>query len=53
MTVQYGKPTIRSMINKDSKGFEVTLEQLESMNLSPLTEKALFGRTSKEWRESQ
>jgi len=41
----------KSTINKNSKGYEITLEQLESMKLSPFMEKALFGRTSKEWRE--
>ena len=43
---------IKSNINKDSWGYEITLEQLEAMKLTPYMEKALFGRTSEEWRKS-
>ena len=46
------KETIDSKINKNNKGYRVKLEQLEAMNLVPFMERALFGRTSKEWRES-
>jgi len=49
---KYGTSPIRSYINKESKCYEVTLEQLEDMKLSPFMERALFGRTSKEWSES-
>ena len=46
------KETIDSKIDKNRRGFTVTLEQLEAMNMDPFMERALFGRTSKEWRES-
>ena len=46
------KETIDSKPDKNRKGYRVTLEQLEAMNLDPFMERALFGRTSKEWRES-
>ena len=49
MNTVYRESSIKSFINKYSKGYEITLEQLKSMNLPEETEVALFGRTSKEW----
>ena len=46
------KETIDSKIDKNRRCFRVTLEQLEAMNMDPFMERALFGRTSKDWRES-
>ena len=52
MSKKFGVSPISSYINKNSKGYTVTLEQLEAMKLSPSMERLMFGRTSKEWREN-
>jgi len=47
------KEILTSKIDKNSKGYSTTLEQLEAMNMDPWMERVLFGRTSKEWRASK